>query len=373
MIFKKISFFVIALFFILPVFQSCVEQVDAEFDLQPDIIFIDAYALTEPGVSTVTISKSIFDAQNNYRVVNEHNAKVKIENLTNGEIIEFPEDDNGIYLCPPTFAASVGEVWKLFIELENGKKIESKPQTITTSIPLDNIQATYSPEIEFNLDYGRFVPGHRVSIDWQDPAGEENYYLWKYRIFEPLFVCKTCLRGIFRNGECVPTGLSYGPPYYNYTCLPDCWQISFGNELTIFNDRLEDGATITDREIAVLPFYRRPSILIEVQQLSLDKSAFEYFEVINSQISQSGGLNAPPPAALLGNLFNPDDSSDLILGQFTAAGISTKRLFIDRSQIEESPFAPTETIILENCPTCPTSYPCEESATRTAIKPEGWP
>ena len=105
----------------------------------------------------------------------------------------------------------------------------------------------------------------------------------------------------------------------------------------------------------------------------MDESAYEYFKVVNSQVSQSGGLNAPPPAALLGNLFNPNDASDLILGNFTAAGISTKRLFIDRSQITEYAITSPDPIILENCPTCPTSYPCMESFTRTGIKPNGWP
>ncbi len=373
---SKIISFVLTLsvaLFLSLIYQSCVEQVDAEFDLQADIIFIDGYVLTEPGTSSVTISKSTFVNQTTYKVENISNASVKIENLNTGEIIAFTEDVLGTYGCPSNFAASTGEEWKLNIELEDGKKIESTSQTITSPISIDNVRAEYSPEIEFNAQYDRLVPGHRLSIDFQDPAGEENFYLWKYRAFEPLFVCKTCKRGVLRNGECEPTGLNWGPAYYNYVCLPDCWQKNLGTELPVFHDRLEDGATITDREIAILPYYRNPSILIEIQQFSLNESAYEYFKVINSQVSESGGLNAPPPAALLGNLSNPDDASDLILGNFTAAGISTKRLFIDRSQIMESPLTQNDPIILETCPTCPTSYPCEESFSRTPVKPDGWP
>lgn len=353
-------------------FQSCVEEVRAEFDLQADVLFIDAYVLTEPGTSSVTISKSAFENETTYKIVNVSNAKVQIENKATGEVITFVEDLSGIYGCPSTFAASVGEEWKMFIELEDGKKIESKSQIITSPVSIDNVHIEYSPEIEFNLEFGRLVPGHRMSIDWQDPAGEENFYLWKYRSFEPLFVCKTCKKGVLRNGECEPTGLNYGPPYYSYVCLPDCWQIRPGKDLPIFHDRLENGEKIMDREIAIVPYYRNPNILIEIQQFSIDKSAYDYFKVLNSQISESGGLNAPPPAALLGNLFNPDDPSDLILGNFTAAGASTKRVFIDRSQIVESALTHEDPIIPETCPTCPTSYPCEESFSRTPIKPEGW-
>lgn len=370
---SKILSPIITLLLVVLVYQSCIESVDPEFDLQADIIFVDAYALTEPGTSSVTISKSTFENQITYKVVNVPNASVKIENTNTGEVVIFVEDQSGVYGCPTNFAVAVGEEWKLYIELEDGKKIESNPQTVTSSVPLDNVQAEYSPEVEFNAANGKFIPGHRLTIDWQDPAGEENFYLWKYRTFEPLFVCKTCERGIFRNGECVPTGLSYGPPYYSYTCLPDCWQINLGKNLPIFHDRLEDGAMITNREIAIIPFNRRPDILVEIQQFTLDKSAYEYFKVINSLVNESGGLNAPPPAPLLGNLFNPDDSSDLLLGQFTAAGVSTKRVFIDRSQIIEPPLTTDDLVILETCVSCPTSAPCVESFSRTPIKPEGWP
>ena len=371
--FKKISVFVITLFFLLPFYQSCIEPVDGEFDLQAGLIFIDGFALTEMGLSTVTITESVFEFQT-YKVINVPSAIVKIENINSGETVDFAEDASGIYTCPPDFAAEPGEVWKLLVEFENGKKVESKPQTVVEAVPIAAVNVEYAPDIEFNADFGEFVPGHRVSIDWQDPAGEENFYLWKYRTFEPLFVCRTCEnRSVLRNGECQPTGQSFGPQYYNYLCNPQCWQIKFGNELPIFEDRLEDGVNIQDREIIILPFYRRPDILIEIQQFSLDKDAFEYFKVISDQVSESGGLNAPPPAALLGNLFNPDDSSDLILGQFTTAGVSTKSLYIDRALISESPIRPDDPIIIEPCATCPTQYPCMESAFRTAVKPDGWP
>ena len=214
---SKIFSFVITLFFLIAIYQSCIERIDAEFDLESDIIFIDAYALTESGISSVSISKSTFENEN-FKVVNVPNAVVNIENINTGEMIEFLEDDSGTYVCPSNFAASVGEVWKLHVEFEDGKRVESKHQTVQPPVPLGDVQAEYSPEIEFNIEVGRLIPGHRLSIDWQDPEGEENYYLWKYRTFEPLIVCKTCLASVLRNGECVSLASPFGPPYYDYPC-----------------------------------------------------------------------------------------------------------------------------------------------------------
>ncbi|MFT5762993.1 MAG: hypothetical protein ACI8X3_000410 [Saprospiraceae bacterium] len=359
---------IISLFF----YQSCVDPVEPEYDFQNDIILVDAYALTEPGLSTVSIKKSVFE-YNRYYSATVSNAKVKLENVASGLSVDFLEDSSGIYLCPDNFAVTAGEVWKLYIELEDGRHIESKAETATAAIPFENIDIEYSSEARYDIGFDRFIPGHTIQIDWNDPPGEKNYYLWKYRTFEPLYVCKTCERGIFRDGKCQRSTSNFFRPYTSYLCDPSCWMIRNGEELPIFEDRFSDGAEIIDREIAIIPFFRRPDVLVEIQQYSLNESAYDYFRIINNLISENSGLNAPPPAALLGNLYSPDDLSEVFFGNFTVAGVSTKNIFIDRSNIFDNPLTRDPEIVLEPCPSCPTLYPCTEGALRTAIKPEGWP
>lgn len=366
----RTSILVSFLMIIVVSIPGCIDLVDAEYDYQDNIIFIDAYALTEAGTSTATISQSNWD-EANYSVRFVPNASVQFENIDTELTIELTADTLGVYVCPPGFAVEEGEVWKLYIELEDGRRFESKAETVKATIPIDEIKAEYSPEVTYNTALEKFVPGHRISVDWQDPAGEDNYYLWKYKTFEPLYVCKTCEKGRYRNGACEPF-TSFGPQYYNYLCDPLCWQIKYEKAPVIFEDRLSDGAAIEDKEIVRLPFYRRPDILIAVQQISLNESAYNYFKIINDLVTASGGLNAPPSAPLLGNLFNPDDPDEIVLGQFTAAGVSSKFVFIDRSTIPENPIRPDDPIILESCLPCPQSYPCVESLTRTTIEPEGW-
>jgi len=350
---------------------SCVEIVEAEYNYQDNILFIDAYALTEIGSSTVSIKKSFWDGRS-YSVRPVLNANVRIENVDTQTSIDFLDDDAGVYVCPADFAVEEGEVWKLHIELEDGKKLESKAETVIAAIPIDDIRSEYSAEVTYDVSKESFVPGHKLMIDWKDPAGEENYYLWKYKTYQPLFVCKTCTRGILRDGACQTSTANFFPAYYDYLCDPVCWQIDYELETIVFEDRLSDGADILDFMVTTLPFTRRPDILIEIQQLSLNKSAYDYFKVINDQVSANGGLNAPPAAPLIGNLFNPDDPTDFILGQFTTAGVSSKSLFIERSTILEDPISPDPVIRLEPCLTCPKSYPCQESRIRTSIEPEGW-
>ncbi len=258
----KLKTYLISTFWLtmLVFITSCIDLVDAEYNYQDNIIFIDAYALTEVGTSTVSIKRSKwFEAYNSYSVEFVTKAKVRFENMNTELMIDFIADSTKVYVCPPDFAVKEGEVWKLHIELADGRYFESKPEKVKAAIPINEIRAEYSPEVVYYAPREKFVPGHRICIDWQDPEGEENYYLWKYKTFEPLYVCKTCERGILRNEVC--QSLRFGPEYYNYLCDPACWQIKYEKEPVIFEDLLFDGATITNKEI-ILPFYRRPDIFI---------------------------------------------------------------------------------------------------------------
>ena len=60
--------------------QHCVDTVSPEFDYQDDILFVEAYALTEPGISSVKIEKTFFENEV-YRVEPVANADVKMENM----------------------------------------------------------------------------------------------------------------------------------------------------------------------------------------------------------------------------------------------------------------------------------------------------
>lgn len=349
--------------------HSCVDPVEPAFEFKDGLIFVNAFALSKKGTSTVKIQKSVIE-NNRFRLKTIHNATVHFENINTNESILLTQDDEGIYIPPHDFSVATDESWKLKILLPDGRRIESADETVTSAVPIQNISATYDDEVIYDEGYERFLPGHKIFIEWTDPADEDNFYLWQTRSFETLHVCTTCERSHLRDGEC--TDFPAAPPYLDYLCDTMCWQIRHGEGLQIFEDRFANGTTISDKEIAILPYYRPEDILIEVQQLALSPSSYQYFKVINDVTLESGGLNAPPPSALLGNLFNPDDTNEPILGQFTATMVATKSLFIDRSNISATPVTPDHNIRVETCFMCPNFAPCEEGRFRTSIKPEGW-
>lgn len=359
-------------------FYGCIDPVEPKFEFAEGLIFIDGFASTAPGASFVTISESLVEF-GVYAVNSVEGASVNFENVDTGEIVQLIES-MGAYQPSIDFVAAPGERWKLSIQLADGKRIESTSEPILNAVPITGLDVNYDPELVFReANGGELVPGHSVTVNFTDPPEEGNYYYWNYRTFENLIFCKKCIEGIFRNGECQPADIpGRGNAYFDYTCEVDCWKIRFPESVAIFNDQFSNGKTITKLPIGDLLLHNKENMVVEVQQFALTPAAYDYYKVLKDIVDNSSGLNAPPPAALVGNLSNLDDDEEYIFGRFTAAATSIASVFIDRSGIKESPIDETQPIVTE--PSFPSPYPppstytapCEESKFRTAFVPKGW-
>lgn len=378
-------------YLLLCAFLGCIVPEEPKFEYKEGIRYIDAFASTDLNASFVTISESIFKFG---RLINEpiKGANVVFRNTDSDQRVILTEQD-GQYVPPEEFLATPGESWELLITLPDGRRYQSLPEVIMNPIAFSNLKATYSPELTFRSDLERFIPGHFISIDIQDPTDENNYYFWKFRSFEKILFCERCEDRIFRDGKCVenPATPADFPPYtLDYGCEQDCWRIRYNENIKLFSDEFTRGMAIKGLPVADVFLYNKRNIAVELQQYSLSEAAYEYYKIIKDLIDNSGGLNAPPPAALIGNLFNPEDDQEFVLGRFTAAASSTASLFIERENVKEGPAEGIRPFVGVEC--CPSpgdpcdpfvplpeqpcsaviTAPCSENRFRTGIKPEVW-
>jgi hypothetical protein len=373
-----ISLKVICFYFSSLFLTSCIDAVEPEFEFKEGLVFVESIASTIPKASFVTINRSTIEF-GVYVVKFVDGASVNFENAGTGEIINLTETRNS-YFPPDDFVVRTGEQWKLNIQLANGKKIESDPEQVLEPVPITNIEVRYDPELIFRSNLGgKFVPGHEVSIDFEDPVETENYYYWTYRTYENLNFCEKCFEAIWRNEECTPVEIArFNPRYFDYACDIDCWRIRFPETVTIFDDRFTNGKMINKFPVGDLLLYTNEKMVVEVRQFSITPAAYDYFKVLKDVVDNNSGLNAPPPAALVGNLSNPDDDEDFVFGRFTAAATSSASLFINRDLIAESPIESSQVVVFEpqiNSPYPPPITivaPCSENKERTGVRPEKW-
>lgn len=356
-------------------FLGCVDPVEPEFEFQEGLVFIEGFASTTPGTSYVIITKSEIQFGDETTVF-QTGASVSFKNSDTGETVDLFEQGT-TYVPSADFAVNPGERWELAILLADGKQYRSTPEVVLEEIPILETTTDYDPEFRFNEGTGRFEPGHTLAVTFDDPAGEENFYYWTFRSFENLDICASCTGTVYRDGTCVSTN-GFVPEYYNYICETDCWRIRFPENVNIFSDEFSDGGNTSNLDVATLPLYTKENMVVELQQFSLTPAAYDYYKVLKDIVDNNGGFNAPPPAALVGNLTNVNDSEDFVLGRFTAVASSTVFVFIERLGITEPAIESRRPINLEptlNSPHPPPAtnfIPCAETRFRTAITPRGW-
>lgn len=370
----KLSFCSILIFL-----TACIDPVPPQFEFKLGLVYVDALASTTPGASYINVFKTVEEFGVNKNAFESGATVVLVNESTGQEILCSQLGET--YLPPPNFAAQIGETWTLRVTLADGKEIRSEPETIVNPVPIEDIKVTYNPELVFDDAFNDFVPGHKLSVTFDDPAGEENYYYWRFKSYEKLINCEICFSGYFREDQCFSATqdeLRRIEPYYTYVCQSDCWQLRYNQNIEIFSDEFSDGLTTRDLDVANVLLYTKRNILVELQQFSLTPSAYNYFKTLKDIVDNSGSFNAPIPAALVGNLFNPNDADEFVLGRFTAASTQTQsvyieRIFVDEPQLEEFVISIYEEFMGGTPEPFQTSAPCKEGPFRTGIEPEGWP
>lgn len=365
------------------VLAACIDPVSPDFEFGEGLLFVEGFASTDPGASFVTIQISAIEF--GVEVVNfVPGARVVMIEETSDTHVQLTEIQ-GAYVPPADFFAKAGERWQLDITLQDGRTIRSSVEQVREVVPVTDIKASYNPELIFREASEAYVPGHEIYIDFSDPGDRENFYYWRYRVFENMDSCETCYEGIFRDGKCLgKTPADSFEPYYNYQCQSDCWQIRYPEEIQILDDRFINGLNVQAQAVARLPLYTKEDMVVEIQQMSISPEAFEYYRVLKDLIDNNSGINAPPPAGLVGNLTDTQDDSAFVFGRFTTVAATAAYLFVDRSNIPEDPIESQLRMIREECEVCPpdevcpvecspvTTAPCSETRFRTSMMPAGW-
>ena len=365
-------------------YLGCIDPVAPEFQFEDGLILIEGQASSTIGSSFINIQRTSNEF-GIYRNIFQEGAIVTFDNLDSGESVTLREQID-TYVAPDDFVVNTGETWELNVTLTDGSTYKSLPETAIAPVPFDAISATYEKELFFRENSGKFVPGHRIAVSFNEPAANKNYSLWRFRSYEKLILCKVCDNSIFRNGECernppppavLPPGVPRRAPYYTYGCETPCWTIRLNESIEILDDKFNNGTYIEEYPAANIPLYTNENIVVSLEQLSLSFDAYQYYRRLQDIIDNNGNFDAPPPAAVIGNIINTNDDKEVVLGRFTATSNTVNSIFIERKDIMEDEIEPPPQFSFETSPPIPAlevvfSAPCIESRFRTGIEPEGW-
>lgn len=331
------------LLFILPL-AACIEPYSAEVEEGAQLLTVDGMISTGQGPHSIRLTKSdtygsVFEGL--IRPVS--NATVIIRD-DQGKVTFLTEDldDRGVYHTPDDFAAEIGTSYTLQIQLIDGKVYSSFPERVE-SVPEINtidLRVVRIPVEGENLDRS----GVQLIAGFQDPSDQNNFYYWQTG--ESTYVLKT--RPDLYTPRPSDTNTSREPQPKD--CCTTCFRTEMLGNQGIYLEKddnfngLSTGVVagfIEDDGNRFVETYRT-----DLRQFSVTAEAYRFLRLVKQQTEISGSVFDPPPANIRGNMISLDNPEEVVLGYFIAAGESSKRIYIDGSQLD---YRQPEVIIPDDC------------------------
>lgn len=389
--------------FLITGITACVEPYGVTFETAKEYIVVDG-VLTDLDVPQfISLSKTNPEATNESSEFTQtiwtkglstlplEKAKAKV--IVNGtQVLSLTETEPGIYQLPANFKGKVGDAYELEFLTEKGKFYKSSSEIMPPVSAVNRAYDVFNPKGIPKLSeyYGEFTPSNDIYLDFDDPAGEKNFYRWQWTLWELQKTCTTCNQGKYYlfdaengvDGDCFKDLTLKYNDIYDYTCEDLCWDIFYSKDITIFSDIYTNGQGQKDKLVAQIPLLQSNPCLVSLQQNSLTPNAYRFLKLIQDQANNSGTLADTPPAPIQGNVTNQKDKNELIIGFFTASSVSEYRTMLWRKNIKNAAVLNQlfKTIhnrdpILEERsagrPYIPLAI-CKKSRSRTPFLPKDW-
>lgn len=379
-------------------FQQCIDAYDPSLALNANLVVVSGIITDLNETQTISLSRSRSSADSASVSMPILHASVTI--TVNGTTpVSLLETQPGVYSCPADFRGKVGNTYQLRFQTQEGVNYESSVETMTSVAPILKVYDQFNPQGPKKTADGTNVPANDVYIDFQDPVGERNFYLWRWRLYEQQLWCATCQQGRYVVVDVGPVGSGPLDVYgcvrdttfsstllLDYPCRGLCWDIFYNTDVNIFSDVYTNGQTQTGHKVASVPIYQRDPALIVVEQLSLSANAYRYYKLFADQVQNTGTLADSPPAPIAGNIKNTANSSENVAGYFAAASVAASSHKIKRQDVTTGIFQGLFFAINGRSPRLESSLPgnpspfgssasssvCVPSRTRTDQLPPGW-
>jgi len=269
-VYSKAIVFLI-LFVVVITCVSCEDVIDVDVQTEPSRLTIEASIDWEKGTNgnnqTIKLSTSTpyFNADTNTNVTG---ATVSVTNDTSGQEFIFIDQNNGEYVTND-FIPIVNQSYTLSV-LYNGERYSAQE----TLKPVVDIK-----EITQSTEDGDDDEALEVNVIFDDPEGEENYYLFRFKEQGDLLAELEAAEDEFVNG----------------------------NEISWWYEKEEDSDTNTEEFI--------PGDVVTIDFFGISEDYYNYMSILIEQ-SEGAGLFSATPVALKGNCINLDNEDNYAYGYF---------------------------------------------------------
>lgn len=285
---RSYKLFILAVFVAL--FHTCINPVEFDRRTEDDILVVDGKVNLNDSIQTLSLIRTGPLGRSARFPVEAGAIVTLIENDKTVGI--YTEEEPGVYKIY-NFKPQIGNSYHIDIQLQNGDHYTSLPETMPRPVLIDSAYFTFD-----GLRYLTLFSSIKV------PEQDEPPYL-RWRIKHAYQRTDIYCGGFDNVNTC----------YYESERATD-------NQLVPLLDggELKPGSTIE------FPIANAPVIdtvfgeisYFTVFQETLTPATFEYWQKVNTLLSQTGSIFDAPPGQIRGNIYKTDDANALVLGLFYA-------------------------------------------------------
>jgi hypothetical protein len=310
------------LLFIAVITIGCKDQFLLDSKMNQKLLVVDGKITNEKGPYTIKLSlTSNVDAPQNIPFTGC--SVTLFDNMGKSELLT--EDQPGNYVTAiDGIQGVIGNEYRISIITAEGKEYETDFQKMKDIIEIDSVYTefyTYS-----HIDYPFGLPGYKFFLDTRTTTTTDNFFLWNMIETFEYDVDYSLLYIQDRDGDHITTNP-------RYDSIETCWKtqnvryIATGKTSNLIIPQI-----IKQELYFVSTESKRLSkrYSVEVNQYIIEEQAYYYWKEIEKQISNQNFLVTTQPYNIRGNIRNTENLDELILGYFTVASVSKKRIFVNR-------------------------------------------
>ncbi len=362
-------------FLVFSVLIACVDKIDFNIPSSQFQMVVEGMISDGDGPYTVKLSRSL----------NLNIDSIVLDPITQATIMlyednsaseQFIEVSKGIYSTTGIIKGKIGHSYNITILTADGKKYESEPELLNESGNAETISYEFearktkiigNDELDANV--------FKIFVDATATNAPNNYVRWRYTgtykiinqpelhttLYPPDPPIKSPLPC---SGYIVTPALGGGKleKVAECTCCI-CWVNNYEVMPTVSNgelivNNLYKHVKVGEVSINGATFLEK--YLVTVEQMSLSKNAYDFFNLVRIQKESASSLFQPSSGEIRGNI-KAVNGSDVVIGIFWASSIKTKRIYIDKSEV------PYNLVPQSGSP-----YACNDLPNSTNIKPAFW-
>ncbi len=327
---------------------GCIAEIDFPVPDAEDQIVIQGMISTDPGPYEVTVNTALALDDSTAIARPISNSTIKLYDDL-GACEDFREVEPGVYETVGSMRGEVGRTYYITVELSDGRVFESEPDIIRPVGSIMEIKPEYE-ERTSNEEFGEIrADVFNIFVDSDGGEQTNNFVRWRYtgiyRIdTEPKF------RMAWERGY---RPWKDPPPCSGYIVVPgpensgglleevgpceccSCWVHEY-EEMP----QLSDNQFVTDNqfrnvkvgEVAITRNAFHDKFMVQVEQMSLSRTAYDYYQQLRSQIQGSISIFQPPAGEIIGNITATNNES-LVVGLFLTTSVDTETIFLTAEDV----------------------------------------